>query len=385
MNTRQGMLRKNNTAKHSKDGEEKQMRFTDYELNICRNTDLVSVCEQLGYHVKKIGQHYHELTEMDSVRIKDRRIFYRYSRSEGGSSIDFLTKECGMEWVDAVRWLLEFNGITHEDSVNRENDAGSGRKRIWYDVKFTEECEYQIMCRTNLEMGNSGLVLNHQVNTSDSEKETAEKEFSAPERQEPKRLRKYLTEKRKITPALVEWLLENNLIFETAGTGNVAFAGIDPDGITRHISLRGTYTPEGKKAFKGTVTGSDVRFSFHIDGSEKKELVVCEAPIDCISILDLSDEMISGGPKRNYLALTGTHDRALEQYLLNHPEVKIIYLCLDHDEPGQMACERIREKYRSGEWENRGLEMIRICPKIGKDFNEMLIMKREGNCERLGL
>ena len=51
-------------------------RFTDTEIQIARKTDLPELLTHLGYQVKRIGR-YHTTAEMDSLRIKDRRTWFR--------------------------------------------------------------------------------------------------------------------------------------------------------------------------------------------------------------------------------------------------------------------------------------------------------------------
>ena len=47
---------------------------------------------------------------MDSIRIKDRRTWKRYSDGTGGDAITFLQEFCGKDFREAVNYLLEFNG-----------------------------------------------------------------------------------------------------------------------------------------------------------------------------------------------------------------------------------------------------------------------------------
>ena len=54
-------------------------RFTDTEMQIARETDLPELLSHLGYQVKRVGR-FHTTAEMDSLRIKDRRTWFRYSQ-----------------------------------------------------------------------------------------------------------------------------------------------------------------------------------------------------------------------------------------------------------------------------------------------------------------
>ena len=51
-----------------------------------RDTDLPDLLISLGYQVKRIGRYY-TTQEMDSIRIKDRRTWFRYSEGIGGDAI----------------------------------------------------------------------------------------------------------------------------------------------------------------------------------------------------------------------------------------------------------------------------------------------------------
>lgn len=93
---------------------EERRSFTSEELAIAKSVDLTAVAAGLGYTVKKVGR-YHTIKEMDSVRIYNRRSWFRWSREHdrgenGGSQIDFLRVFAGMEVREAVFWLLDFVG-----------------------------------------------------------------------------------------------------------------------------------------------------------------------------------------------------------------------------------------------------------------------------------
>ena len=68
-------------------------RFTDTEMQIARETDLPELLSHLGYQVKRVGRS-HTTAEMDSLRIKDRRTWFRYSQGIGGDAITFLQQFC---------------------------------------------------------------------------------------------------------------------------------------------------------------------------------------------------------------------------------------------------------------------------------------------------
>ena len=88
---------------------ESSRHFTEEEMRLVRETDLPELLSHLGYQVRRIGR-YHTTAEMDSLRIKDRRTWFRYSENTGGDAIDFLRRFCGKTFPEAVEYLLAFHG-----------------------------------------------------------------------------------------------------------------------------------------------------------------------------------------------------------------------------------------------------------------------------------
>ena len=85
-------------------------------METAKGTDLPDLLEHLGYTVRRLGSRYHTTREMDSLRIKDRRTWKRYSNGTGGDAITFLQEFCGKGFREAVTYLLEFNGQRARDS-----------------------------------------------------------------------------------------------------------------------------------------------------------------------------------------------------------------------------------------------------------------------------
>ena len=75
--------------KEGKTIEQQKNRFTDAEMEIAKETDLPDLLESLGYQVRRVGS-YHTTKEMDSLRIKNRRTWFRYSEGVGGDAITIL-------------------------------------------------------------------------------------------------------------------------------------------------------------------------------------------------------------------------------------------------------------------------------------------------------
>lgn len=92
---------------------EKSRSLTKEQVQIAKETDLPDLLEYLGYSVKRIGQYY-TTREMDSIRIKDRRLWTRFSTGQRGDAITFVQEFCGKDFVEAVEFLLDYHGRTRD-------------------------------------------------------------------------------------------------------------------------------------------------------------------------------------------------------------------------------------------------------------------------------
>ena len=89
-------------------------------MKTVKDTDLPDLLEHLGYTVRRLGSRYHTTREMDSIRIKDRSTWKRYSNGRGGDAITFLQEFCGKDFREAVEYLLEYNGERSKDSTAQQ-------------------------------------------------------------------------------------------------------------------------------------------------------------------------------------------------------------------------------------------------------------------------
>ena len=98
-------------------------------METAKGTDLPDLLEHLGYTVRRLGSRYHTTREMDSLRIKDRRTWKRYSNGTGGDAITFLQEFCGKDFRAAVNYLLEFNG-GRARRPRRSSGQSTGRRAM---------------------------------------------------------------------------------------------------------------------------------------------------------------------------------------------------------------------------------------------------------------
>ena len=285
-------------------------------METAKNTDLPDLLEHLGYQVRQVGR-FHTTREMDSIRIKDRRTWKRYSNGKGGDAITFLQEFCGKDFREAVHYLLEFNG-------KRARDSPIPRPRL-----------------------------------ARSEEKTA---FVLPiAHQDQRRVFAYL-QKRGIASQVIRGFIDAGLLYEDALHHNCVFVGRDGSGKAVFASKRGTCDLNGP-GFKGDAVGSDKSVAFRLPCDPALDWVaVFEAPIDLMSFCTLHRQVRS-----NAVALCGLYQGPLDTYLRENPHLKRIVLCLDADGPGREATEKFQEEYT-----RKGYTVSTRTPAKGKDWNEYL-------------
>ncbi len=286
-------------------------------METAKGTDLPDLLEHLGYTVRRLGSRYHTTREMDSLRIKDRRTWKRYSNGTGGDAITFLQEFCGKGFRDAVTYLLEFNG-------HRARDSPAPRPR---PAPQEEKPAFALP------------IPNH----------------------DQRRVFAYL-QKRGIAPQVIRGFIDSKLLYEDALHHNCVFVGRDGSGKPVFASKRGTYDLDGP-GFKGDAVGSDKSVAFRLPCDPALDWVaVFEAPIDLMSFCTLHRAVTS-----NAVALCGLYQGPLDTYLRENPHLNHIVLCLDADGPGREATEKFWEEYAA-----KGYTVSTRTPAQGKDWNEYL-------------
>ena len=93
--------------------ERENISFTANDLANAKDTDLPELLSFLGYQVRRVGSYY-TTKEMDSLRIRNRRTWHRYSEGTGGDIIDFLQHFEGKTFPEAVDFLLAYNNRSRD-------------------------------------------------------------------------------------------------------------------------------------------------------------------------------------------------------------------------------------------------------------------------------
>lgn len=289
--------------------------YTDAEIAAANDVDLPELLAHLGYHVRRIGSYY-TTREMDSLRIRNRRTWYRYSENRGGDAVEFMRHFHGIPFGEAVRFLLAFNGYPLDSP-----DPPPLRKT-----------------RPPPPRGQPAFVL-------------------PPPNGDNERVRAYLRG-RGIAPGIIDGFIESGLLYEDAEHHNCVFVGRDGTGKAVFAAKRGTYDAI---PFRGGVPGSDKDVAFRLPCDPVLDWVaVFEAPIDLMSWFTLY------GPC-SAVALCSLYDGPLGTYLDENPHIRQILLCLDNDGPGREAAGKLRAKYRT-----LGYVTEERLPPLGKDWNVYL-------------
>ena len=283
-----------------------KMQYTEEQIARANQTDLVSFLKVQGEQLVKSGREY-RWKKHDSVTVSENR-WYRHSQSKGGYPVDFVMEFYYATFPEAVKMLI--------------GEEGEGRQK-------------------------SCLA--------------PSKDFRLPEKNEDNEMIvKYLTESRGFEKNFVmEWIVRGD-IYEEKKHHNVIFVGRDADGIPRYAHCRGT----GEMKYRGDVAGSDKSFGFCHRGTDN-QLFVFEAAIDLLSFIQLFPK---DWKKRSYLSLGGVSSMALMAFLSERPQITSVFLCLDNDQAGNEACEKL-----AGEI-SEGYSVIRLKPSR-KDWNEILCDK----------
>ena len=283
-----------------------KMQYTEEQIARANQTDLVSFLNEQGEQLVKSGREY-RWKKHDSVTISGNR-WYRHSQSKGGYPVDFVMEFYYATFPEAVKMLI--------------GEEGEGRQK---------SCP------------------------------APSQDFRLPEKNEDNEMIvKYLTESRELEKNLVmEWIARGD-IYEEKKHHNVVFVGRDADGIPRYAHCRGV----GEIKYRGDVAGSDKSYGFSHRGTDN-QLFVFEATIDLLSFIQLFPK---DWKKRSYLSLGGVFSMALMAFLSERPQITSVFLCLDNDQAGNEACEKL-----AGEI-SEGYSVIRLKPSR-KDWNEILCDK----------
>ena len=287
------------------------IHYTDEQKERANTVDLVELLWQRGEKLLRSGREY-RLENDHSITVRGSE-WYDHDSRQGGHPVSFVQHYYGMNYQEAMELLLG-------------NELGKA-----YPAAQPKQ------------------------------EEPAKPFVLPPPHTDMRRVYAYLMKQRHISREVVTHFARAGLLYEDTQYHNCVFVGTDEQGVPRHAHKRSTNSYG--KAFRQNVEGSDPRYSFPHLGSDG-DLYVFEAPIDMLSFITLYPEDWTA---HSYVACCGTSGLPVLHLLSQTPQLREVFLCLDSDEAGQAACQRIAEQIT----EQSGLVPQRLCPQL-KDWNDDL-------------
>lgn len=279
--------------------------YTESQISAANHVDLAAFLMSRGEKLSRRGNQY--LWEKNQVWIHGHE-WYSHYESKGGHAVSFVMRYFGLSFQNAVEELIGGSAVVSSQAIEPD--------------KIRES---------------KPLVLPPRSKTTN-------------------RLLCYLTKERFIAREVVEYFIKAQTLYEDAKYHSCVFVGLDENGVPRHCHIRST-----SGNYKRTEAGSQAEYAFHHNG-ESEWLFVFEAPIDMLAFITLHR---NNWQNHSYVALCSVSERALIHRLDVNPKVRNVVLCLDNDNAGISACERIK-----GILENKGYSDVRILHSVNKDWDE---------------
>ena len=329
------------------------MYYTEEQIKIAKNTDLINLVESYGYKVKHEKNAYRVLGVEGGLYIFNKNNnktqgFYWHSKCLKGNAIDFCKEVFKDDYKSAIARLLN------------------------QSVQSLDRCN---KCPTVGQVKNETSVQSLDIN----------KVFTLPDRDNNiKQAYSYLVKTRGISKVLVDNCIKYGLIrqFKENNHIYVGFIGKDKDNTAQYLMLRSTLT---NSSFKKEYENSNKKYGFKVfnaesvqplDSSNSINIYIFESPIDLLSYMTLNPTKTL---KNNaFLSMGGISTLALKQFIEDYnPKISSINVCFDADEVGQINANKVKAEY-SNKYK------VSILKPIYKDYNKQLIMiKQEATVQPL--
>ena len=295
--------------------------FTDEQKVLANSVNLEEFLRMRGEKLERAGVehkliYYDSSGKHDSITIRGSK-WFDHKNQTGGGAIKFMQEFYGMDFQTAVQELL----------------------------------------------GQRVTPLSHSPPKAIAKEE--KKEFRLPQANtNMHRVYAYLIKQRFIAPEVITHFAKQHTLYEDKEHHNAVFVGLKEDGEPKQAHKRSTNSVGG--TFHITCGGSDTRYSFAHFG-ENERLYVFEAPIDMLIFLTLYPK---DWQKHSCIAMNGVYENAVLTALKSHSNLSEIVLCVDNDEGGIEAVDRLRDILNENGYSN----VKRLAPPY-KDWNEVLKAK----------
>ena len=295
--------------------------FTDEQKQLANSVDLAEYLRVRGEKLERVG-------------IEHKLIYYDSSGKHDSITIR------GSKWFD------------------HKNQTGGGA------IKFMQEF-YDMDFQTAVQelLGQRVTPLSHSPPKAIAKEE--KKEFRLPQANtNMHRVYAYLIKQRFISADIITHFAKQHTLYEDKNHHNAVFVGLNEKGMPKQAHKRSTNSVGS--TFRITCSGSDTRYSFAHFGEDER-LYIFEAPIDMLSFLTLYPKEWQ---KHSYIAMNGVYENAVLTALKNHSNLSEVILCVDNDEGGIEAVDRLRDILNENGYSN----VKRLAPPY-KDWNEVLKAK----------
>lgn len=295
--------------------------FTDEQKILANSVDLEEFLRMRGEKLERVGRE-HKLIYCDSSGKHDSitlrgSTWFDHKNQVGGGAIKFMQEFYGMDFQTAVQELL----------------------------------------------GQRVTPLSHSPPKAIAKEE--KKEFRLPQANtNMHRVYAYLIKQRFISADIITHFAKQHTLYEDKNHHNAVFVGLNEKGMPKQAHKRSTNSVGS--TFRITCSGSDTRYSFAHFGEDER-LYIFEAPIDMLSFLTLYPKEWQ---KHSYIAMNGVYENAVLTALKNHSNLSEVILCVDNDEGGIEAVDRLRDILNENGYSN----VKRLAPPY-KDWNEVLKAK----------
>lgn len=296
--------------------------FTDEQKQLANSVDLAEYLRVRGEKLERVGiEHkfiyYDSSGKHDSITIRGSK-WFDHKNQTGGGAIKFMQEFYGMDFQTAVQELL----------------------------------------------GRSISPLSNSPPKADTEEQKT-RDFILPEpNSDMHRVYAYLIKQRFISTDIITYFAKQHTLYEDKNHHNAVFVGLNENGEPKQAHKRSTNSIGS--TFRITCSGSDTHYSFAHFGEDER-LYVFEAPIDMLSFLTLYPK---DWQKHSCIAMNGVYENAVLTALKSHSNLSEIVLCVDNDEGGIEAVDRLRDILNKNGYSN----VKRLAPPY-KDWNEVLKAK----------
>lgn len=289
--------------------------FRKEQIDEANARSIIDYAMKQGFQIRRTGKDYKIEDISGGLYIDiDKNCWHWWGQDKSGGPIQFVMEFENKTWLEAVKTLLN---IELSSNIKRELKK---------------------------------------------EAEERPREFVLPEKNNTmKHMFAYLTKTRGISSHIIQEYVDAGLLYESKER-NCIFLGKDEKGEVAYAFVRGTNT---KQRFLMEQPLSRKEVSFYKEGNNPR-LFVFESAIDMLSYQTLLEKNNCREElKAHFLSLAGVESLALNHYLKHHNNIKKITLCLDNDEIGRKACQRIAHELKEK------VMITRHTPK-SKDFNSYL-------------